>query len=200
MKIKLFPKLFSIAVLVLAGSCGFSQVGPSGRQGSGSLPLVLGGGYSNFTLDWGPRQRSNGLAAWVDVYPLPGRLKDLGIEMEGRSSRWGNPVPNLRQDTAQIGGIYSYSGFKTVHPFATFVAGIGSMDFPPFPGRPNYTHDNFTVTSTAAGGEIHAFEGIWIRGEYEYQWWHKVFGPGNTSTPNGFSVGLQYDLRRANQQ
>ena len=194
---KLIPRLFSIAVLLLAGCYGFSQVAPAGQAGHGSLPLVVGGGFSNFSMDWGPGNRSSGIYAYVDVYPLPGRLRNLGIEAEGRSSRWGNPIPNLRQDTGMAGAIYGYNSMRLIHPYGKFLGGIGSMDFPPFPGSPNYKHDTFFVDAVAGGAEVHMYEGIWLRGEYQYQWWHDVFGPGKTSTPNGLSVGIHYDFRSA---
>ena len=198
MNSKLIPRLFSIAVLLIAGSYGVSQVVPSARSGRGSVPLVVGGGYSNFTMDWGPGHRSNGIFAYIDLYPFPAILRNLGIEVEGRSSRWGNPVPNLREDTGMIGGIYSLSRWQRLHPYGKFLAGVGSMDFPATPSYPYYTHDTFSADATAGGADLQLYEGIWMRGEYQYQWWHNVFGPGKTFTPNGISVGLHYDFRNLN--
>ena len=195
MNMKLFPRLFSIALLLVAGSSGFSQVVPAAQTGRGSVPLVIGGGYSNFTMDWGPGSRSSGINAYVDLYPLHGALKDIGLELEGRSSRWGNPISNLREDTGMGGGIYSYSHFQRIRPYGKFLAGIGSMDFPALPGKPNYKHDTFFVDAAAGGAEIALYNGIGVRGEYQYQWWHNVFAPGHTFTPNGLSVGLHYDFR-----
>jgi hypothetical protein len=93
MKTKIFPRLFSIAALLMVGSYGFSQVGPAGKSGHSSLPLVFGGGYSNFA-------------------------------------------------------------------------------------------------------ELRAHGHFWIRGEYQYQWWHDVYNqPGLLFVPNGITVGLQYNFR-----
>lgn len=199
MNMKLIPKLLSIAVFLVAGSYGFSQVVPAARSGRSSVPLVLGGGYSNFTMDWGPGHRSNGMYAYVDFYPLRGVLRDLGIEVEGRSSLWGNPIPNLREDTGLFGGIYSFSHLPGVHPYGKFLAGVGSMDFPPVKRFPNYKHDTFFADAAAGGADVQLYQGIWVRGEYQYQWWHNVFGVGQTFTPNGISVGLHYDFRSASQ-
>jgi len=192
---KLIPRLFSIAALSLASCYGFSQVAPAGQAGHGSLPLVAGGGFSNFTMDWGPGHRSNGIFAYVDVYPFPGMLRNLGIEAEGRTSRWGNPISNLRQDTGMAGAIYSYNNMQRIHPYGKFLVGIGSMDFPAFPGNPKYTHDTFLVDAGAGGAEFRLYEGIWLRGEYQYQWWHDAIGTGRTTTPNGLSIGIHYDFR-----
>ncbi len=197
MQMKLFPKLFVIALLLAAVSTVFAQVTPAARQG-GSIPLVVGGGYSNFTMDWGPGSRSSGVSAWVDLYPFHGAIKDLGFEAEGRSSKWGNSIPNLRQDTGQLGAIYSLSRGRKVHPYGKFVAGVGSMDFPAFPAFPNYKHDTFLVTSAAGGADIHAYGHIWLRAEYQYQWWHNTFS--STTTPNGITVGAQWDFRKSNAE
>lgn len=37
---KLIPRLFSVAVLVVAGSCAVSQVVPAAKSGRSALPLV----------------------------------------------------------------------------------------------------------------------------------------------------------------
>jgi hypothetical protein len=195
---KLIPRLSSIALLFVAVSPIFAQVTPTARQG-GPVPLVVGAGFSNFSMDWGPGQRMNGITAWVDLYPLPGIVRDLGFEAEGRDINYMRTIPNLREDTGQVGVIYSYSRFPTVHPYAKFLAGIGSMDFPRFPGFPYYSHNRFTITTPGGGADIQAYQHIWIRADYEYQMWHHVFGP-YTSNPNGFTVGAQWDFRRWNSR
>jgi opacity protein-like surface antigen len=195
---KLFPKLFLIALLLVAVSPIFAQVTPSARQG-GPVPLVLGVGFSNYSMDWGPGQRMNGITAWVDLYPLPGALRNLGFEAEGRDINYMRSIPNLREDTGQIGAIYSFSHYLKFHPYAKFLAGIGSMDFPAFPAAPNYHHDTFLITTPGGGAEIQAHQHIWIRADYEYQQWHNVFGPDN-SNPNGFTIGAQWDFRRSRSQ
>jgi hypothetical protein len=198
MLMKLFPKLFSIELLLFAMSPVFAQVAPSARQG-GSVPLVVGVGFSNYSMDWGPGQRMNGIAAWLDLYPLPEVLRDLGFEVEGRDINYMRSIPNLREDTGLFGAIYSFSHFQKFHPYAKYLGGIGSMDFPPVPSAPNYTHDTFLVTTPGGGAEIQAYQHIWIRADYEYQQWHSVFGPYD-SNPNGFTIGAQWDFRRSHSQ
>lgn len=192
---KLIPRVF-ITILVAAACPVFAQVVPAASQ-SGSIPLVVGAGYSNLTMDWGPGHRSSGISAWVDLFPFPGRFRDIGLEAEGRSSQWGNSIPNLRQDTGQLGVIYSVSRYAKFHPYGKYLVGIGSMDFPAFKNIPNYTHDTFTITSAAAGADVQAHGHLWLRAEYQYQWWHNTFGP-NTTNPNGVTIGVQWDLRKAN--
>jgi hypothetical protein len=198
MQMKLIPRLLFFALLVSAVSPLFAQVVPAAQQGA-SIPLVVGVGFSNYSMDWGPGQRMNGITAWVDLFPLPGVVKDLGFAVEGRDINYMRSIPNLREDTGQVGAIYSYSHFSKVHPYGKFLAGIGSMDFPAFPKIPNYHHDTFLVTTPGGGVDIQAYQHIWIRADYEYQMWHNVFGP-NTSNPNGFTIGAQWDFRRSNSR
>ena len=202
MHMKPFPKLLSIALFLVAVAPAFAQVVPAGQQGGGggSLPIVVGSAYSNFTLDWGPGHRSSGMTAWIDVYPFPKFLRDVGLEGEARTSRWGNPIAGLREDTAQAGAIYSFSRWNKVHPYGKFLAGNGSMDFPAFPGNPNYKHDTFFVDSASGGAELKATGPLRIRAEYQYQWWHNVFTAGHTFAPNGITVGAQWDFRRMNTE
>jgi hypothetical protein len=196
MLMKHIPRLILLALLSAAVSSAFAQVNPAATSGgTTSVPLVIGVGYSNFTMDWGPSHRSNGISAFVDLYPFPGAMKDLGLEAEGRASRWGNPVPNLREDTGQFGVIYSVSQVPRIHPFGKFLAGVGSMDFPAFATVPNYKHDTFAVTSMAGGADMQVYGHFYLRAEYQYQWWHNVFGPGHTFTPNGITIGGVWDFR-----
>lgn len=193
MHMKLFPRLFLIALLVVAASPMFAQVTPSATKGGAQVGLVVGVGYSNYSMDWGS-ERMSGITAWADLYPLPGALRDLGFEIEGRDINYNRDVPNLREDTGQFGAIYSFSHFAKIHPYGKFLAGIGSMDFPAFPGLPNYKHDTFLVTTPGGGIQVQAAGHLWVRADYEYQQWHNVFGP-NSSNPNGFTIGAQWDFR-----
>jgi hypothetical protein len=71
------------------------------------------------------------------------------------------------------------------------------MDFPTVRGQtPNFHHTTVFVDSVAGGAELRAHGHFWIRGEYQYQWWHDVYNqPGLLFVPNGITVGLQYNFR-----
>lgn len=86
----------SVLRSVLVGNVSSRSPASGGGQ---SARLTLGAGYSNFTMDWGPSHRSDGISAWLDYYPFDGAAKNLGIEAEGRTSQWRNPIPQLREDT-----------------------------------------------------------------------------------------------------
>ena len=95
-----------------------------------------------------------GITAWVDVFPwgMPPKMHGLGIEAEGRDINFNRPsgITKLRHDTGLIGPIYSLHHFKNVRPYAKYLMGIGSIDFPATVGPPTYTHDTFLVL--APGG------------------------------------------------
>ena len=47
-------KLAFIAVLVTTVMPVYSQVAPAASQGG--VPIVIGGGFSDYSIDWGPGQ------------------------------------------------------------------------------------------------------------------------------------------------
>jgi Outer membrane protein beta-barrel domain len=193
MRLKPNLKLAFIAVLVTTVMPLYSQVAPAASQGG--VPLVVGGGFSDFSIDWGPGQRMEGVSAWADWYlkRLPASLNGLGIEAEGRDIDFGRPaaIPRMRQDTGIGGPIYTWNRYRNFRPYAKYLFGIGSIEFPPVG---TYSQDTFLVLSPGGGVEYHAWGHIWIRGDYEYQFWHHTFGPTDL-TPTGFTIGASYDFR-----
>ncbi len=195
MRLKLPPKLIPAALFVAAVFPVYCQVAPAARQGG--VPIVVGAGFSDFRLDWGPGSKMEGASAWVDWYPtrLPAVLHGLGIEAVGHDINFGRPagLSKMRQDTGEGGAIYTWNRFRNFRPYAKYLVGIGSIDFPP---SGTYSHDTFTVFSPGGGVEYHTRGHIWIRGDYEYQFWHHIFGPTDLN-PNGFTIGASYDFRPA---
>ncbi len=193
MHLKLTFKLIFAALLMAEVLPVHSQVNPAATQGG--VPIVVGAGFSDFSIDWGPGQRMNGITAWVDWYPnrLPAVLNGLGIEAAGHDINYARPagLPRMRQDTGLGGLIYTWNHYRNFHPYIKYLAGIGSIDFAV---SGPYTHDTYGVFSPAGGLDYHAWRHIWIRGDYEYQFWHQVFGPHDL-TPNGFTIGASYDFR-----
>jgi hypothetical protein len=189
--LRLIPALmFVVAVLPV-----YSQVGAAATVGG--IPVVVGGGMSDFLLDWGPGQRMEGITAWADLYPrdLPRKLDGLGIEVEGRDTNFGRPagISRMRQDTGLGGAIYAWNRYRNFRPYGKFLFGIGSIDFPPATGS-TYSHDAFLVLAPGGGAEYRVWKHVWVRGDYEYQIWRHTFGPTDL-TPQGFTVGASYDFR-----
>ncbi len=125
------------------------------------------------------------------------KIRGLGVEVEGRDLNFNRPsgIPKMRQDTGLIGPIFSLSQYRNVRPYAKFLTGIGSIDFPVTIGPATYTHDTFLVSAPGVGIDFRFWKHFWARTDYEYQFWHQTFGP-NDLNPNGASFGVLYDLRR----
>ena len=193
MRLTLPLKLIFVALLITAVFPVYSQVTPAARQGS--VPIVVGAGFSDFSIDWGPGRRMEGISAWVDWYPnrMPTVLNGLGIEAAGHDINYGLPagISKMRQDTGEVGPIYAWNHYRNFRPYVKYLLGIGSIDFPP---TGTYSHDTFLVFSPGAGAEYRAWRHVWIRGDYEYQYWHQTFGPHDLD-PNGFTIGASYDFR-----
>jgi opacity protein-like surface antigen len=189
---RLILKLSLAAIFVIAAIPAFSQVAPSAHEGG--LPLVVGVGFSNFATDFGPGRRMDGVSVWADWQPsrLPGALRGLGIEAEGRDINFGRPsaLSKMRQDTAEGGPIYTWRHYRNFHPYAKYLIGFGSIDFPPYG---TYSHDTRTVLIPGGGAEYRAYRNIWVRGDYEYQYWRHIFGPHDLN-PNGVTIGVSYDF------
>jgi hypothetical protein len=195
MRFKLALKLIPSLLFALAVVPSFSQVNPAASQGG--IPLVVGLGGADYSLDWGPGRRMEGITAWVDYYPwgMPPKIHGLGAEVEGRDLNFNRPsgLTKLRQDTGMAGIIYSDPQWRSFRPYVKVLFGIGSVDFPN-PGAPYYTHDTFLVTAPAGGADFRVWKHVWGRFDYEYQFWHHTFG-NNDLTPTGASFGFLYDFR-----
>lgn len=162
----------------------------------GKQPFTIGVGASNFSDDWGIKNpRQVGITMWVDwrLPLMPPILDGLGIEFEGRDVNYATPsdIPGHRMDTALGGPIYQFRRLKHIRPYGKYLMGIGSIDFPS-PGA-TYQHDTRTVYEPGGGVDVRFWNRFSVRAEYDYQFWHKIFGP-NDLTPNGFTIGAVYDF------
>jgi opacity protein-like surface antigen len=200
-----FLAMFALAVSFLtATSPAFSQVTPSatGRRNGSSLPLVVGGGFSNFDLDYGQGRRMDGVSAWADwdfnLDRLPKVLRGFGFEAEGHAIDFDRPASlvanRMRQDTGSGGVIYHFGHFRSFDPYVKYLVGLGSIDFAPL--RDRYNHDTFTVYTVGGGAEYKIVGHFWARADYEFQEWHNTFGHSDL-TPQGFTIGGSYHFRRS---
>ena len=193
---RLFPKL-TLAILFVAASVPvFSQVAPAATEGG--LPLTVGVGISDYDVDWGYGSRMIGISAYVDwdLFVLPGPLKNLSIQAEGNAIDYGRPArlqPNTREDTGLGGLKYTYRHYRNLLPYIKYMGGVGSIDFVDTQ-TPTYTHDTFGVWAPGGGIEYRVWRQLWVRGDYEYQFWHQTFGPHDL-TPQGFTIGGSYHFR-----
>jgi hypothetical protein len=175
----------------------FSQAQPAGEtSGIPQLPLLVGVGFSNFNLDYGGGRRMNGIEAFADYYfyYAPSFLRLTGIEVEGRDIDFGRPqsLLKMRQDTLQGGPVVTLFNRRKVRLYAKALAGFGSIDSPSNSGK---THTTDLLYSVGGGVDYRATRSIWIRGDYEGQWWPAIFSSGTALTPGGFSIGVSYTLK-----
>jgi Outer membrane protein beta-barrel domain len=181
-------KLVLAALIAFSTLPVFSQVAPA--VNISGLPLGIGGGFSDYSVDYGPGQRMIGASAWAD-YNL---FRGLGIEAEGTSILGDKPavLQRMRQDTIKGGAIYKMHPFYRIRPYAKALLGLGSIDFPS--GNPLYTHDTYTMYAFGGGGEYKMWKTLYARGDYEYEVWPNYHG-SHSLNPNGFTIGATYYLR-----
>lgn len=182
--------LFFISAAVSA----HSQVTYAAQEGK--LPFTVGMGLSDFSDDWGiTNPRQVGITAWVDwrVPHLPSKLDGLGIEAEGRDINYATPsyIPGHRMDTGLGGPVFEWRRKGSIRPFGKFLVGIGSIDFPG--NSKGYQHDTRVVLEPGVGVDYRFWSRFSARGQYDYQFWHALFGP-NDLNPQGFTIGVVCDF------
>lgn len=184
-------KVILVTIFLAASIPLFSQVAPGANEGG--LPIVVGAGFSTYGSDWAGRIQGGTL--WIDwnFKRLPSALNGLGIEAEGRDLNFGRTTapPSLRQDTAEGGPIYTWRRYHNIHPYTKFLIGYGSIDFEHL--LPNYSHDSRTVFAPGGGVNYRVWRNVWVRGDYEYQFWTDFFHH-HALNPEGFTIGASYDF------
>jgi hypothetical protein len=155
-------------------------------------PWAVGGGLSSYDPNWADG-RMMGVAAWVDYTPhyMPSILHGLGLEAEARDLTFGRAdrIPkHLQEKTIGGGLIYTWSHYRNFHPYGKVLESFGGItwDVAPVP----YRHDTRTVTSAGGGFEVHAYRKVWVRADYEYQFWPHFMN--QTLDPSGFTLGATY--------
>ena len=91
--------------------------------------------------------------------------------------------------------MYSWRNFKNFSPYAKFLIGYGNVDY--LRASSIRAHDSRTVTTLGGGAEFRAYRNVWVRGDYEYQFWPDFWKnnvPAGSLTPQGFTVGATYDF------
>ena len=196
-------KLVLAVLFALSSLSAMAQVAPAVKIGG--LPLGVGVGFSDYDTGyyfpylpyWSGRM--TGISAWADYSIFHG----LGVEVEGTDLFGNKPTPfppaneiygSLSERSIQGGILYKYprTVFK-VRPFAKALGGVGRIDFPE--KNPSYTYENSGLFSAGGGLEYKLWRTVFVRGEYEYQWWEDFRGGNQSLNPNGFTIGATYYLR-----
>ncbi len=185
-------KMLLAVLVVIASIPAFSQVAPEATVGP---PLTVGVAYSNFDTDWTGRLQGPMFWANYNFYNHPAFLNGFGVELEGRDLNYGRSAGQgkLRMDTIAGGPIYTFRHYRRFHPYAKYLFGYGSIDFTLL-NFPNYTHDTRTVYAPGGGAEYRIWQNVWVRGDYEYQFWTSFFNYHDLN-PQGFTIGASYDFR-----
>jgi opacity protein-like surface antigen len=181
-------KLVLAALIFLTSFPALAQVAPAVRIKA--LPIGVGGGLSDYDVDYGNRLRMIGASAWLD-YNL---FKGFGIEAEGTSIFAAKPsqLQRMQQNTIKGGVIYKARPFFGLHPYAKGLYGLASIDFPSH--NPLYYHDDFSMWAAGGGVEYKIWHSVYARADYEYEAYHQYLGP-RTLNPQGFTIGATYYLR-----
>jgi hypothetical protein len=195
---------FVFAMLFLTASfCLFAQVPPSATEGK--VPqLSIGAGLSDYNPDLG-RDRMYGGTLWIDYYlnRVPSILHGIGLEFEARDISLNRlrSEPILREDTAGVGAIYSLRNFGKIRLYAKVVSGLGNTDYLGAAGK--RFNQSRTVTSMGGGFDSRVFRRIWVRADYEYQYFPDFFVGNNSSMPSGapldpqgITLGAMFQLGR----
>lgn len=193
-RLHLAPVLAS--AFAFAAIPAFSQVAPSATQGG--LPLVVGAGFSDYNIDWGMGRREDGGTVYADwtIRQMPRILQGVGVEAEGRDLTIDAPaeLSFFQYETVGGGLIYHFLRPRNIHPYAKVFDDFGKIKFAS--GFPPGTYHSDTRNYWAIGGgaDFHAWRHVWVRADYEYQIWQHLFGGTNALTPNGFTIGPEYDF------
>jgi opacity protein-like surface antigen len=134
--------------------------------------------------DWG--QTNNlGYTAGID-YTRFIRSSIVQPSLELRYTRANGVTVNERTYTA---GIKLQTTIHGIHPYATFLAGHGNIDFKHPHG--NYNGDNSIIYSLGGGAEYNVTPQWKLRLDFTSQHWSIV---PQTLTPMTFAVGIAYGV------
>jgi opacity protein-like surface antigen len=200
MRLKPYIGLTLAFFFVGAAHFTLSQTAPAASEAR--VPLAIGAGLSAYNPDWQHGHLIGG-TLWIDytLPRVPSLLRGLGIEAEARDLNYGRSStqpPNLRQDTAGGGLIYSWYHYSNFRPYAKFFAGYGNTD--EYSPRTQYRyHDSRNFLCGGGGMEFRTLQNLWVRFDYEYQSWPDFFKAGKPPgrmTPQGFTIGALYHFDR----
>lgn len=198
MRFKLFlPSVLAFSFILCAAVPAISQTVPEYKE-RGGMPLEVGAGFSNYNIDFGAGRREDGATITADwtLRHMPSLLHGLGIDAVGRDIVFGAPavVSFVQYDTVGGGAIYHFLRPRNIVPYVKGGEGFGRLKFLPGYAPGTYHSDTRAFTYVGGGADIHAWHHFWVRADYEFQRWQDLFGDPGRLTPNGFTIGPEYDF------
>ena len=162
------------------------------------MSVRVGAEVSSFNPDYGCPTDSPfkcgghqllGVSPFVDANHV--LFRRLGFEAQARILPWRGPGGGLSESSYMAGPKISLARFRSVGFSGKFLAGGAHLSVP---------------ARSAGGGQYFAMapgfiadmrvtRRVFVRAEYEYQMWPNFLGGGGL-TPNGFSFGFEYALKR----
>jgi len=192
MRMKLIIMAFFLATVFPATS----QVTPAATQGG--LPLVVGVGFSDYYTEMFSKHME-APTVWADwnFSHVPSFLRGFGIEAEVRDIDFGQPAgQQLRMFIAGGGPIYTLQHYRNFHPYGKFLVDYGSMSHMKISRLPSsYTADKWVIYAPGGGVEYRVRRNIWLRADYEYQFWRDGFYDNTFLNPEGLTIGVSYDFK-----
>lgn len=193
MRFRLFLPLSLTILMFTSPKSGLAEASPAATH-ERNIPFAIGAGMSNFDLDFGRdrggERRMLGITGWFDWSPPnpKGFLNGISMEVEGRNINYSHPayMEHMQQKTLAGGAVYSWRPSRPIYPYAKYLMGMGNINSP--------RDYNSLIMAPGGGLACRVFKGIWVRGDYEYQFWPNFFGPRSLN-PNGFTISTAYDFR-----
>jgi hypothetical protein len=175
-----------------------AQVTPSATQNG--LVLKVGAGFSDYAGNLNNGQLQGG-ALWVDFVPprMPSFLRGFGLEAEARGVTASDTLPTqpgaFRQSTVGGGPTYTYLRYPRFHPYAKFIVSYAGQSYN-LGGAGDRQFETQTAYAPGGGIDYRAYSNLWVRGDYEYQFWPDAFGSPNWYLdPHGITLGLAWEFK-----
>jgi opacity protein-like surface antigen len=192
-------KLILIGLSLAIAIPAFPQAKPAAELQNPQL--LVGAGFTDFANGM-TNDRNESYAVWADWKPNigPSVLKNLGVEAEFRTYKYDQVGSHqLNQTTYGGGPIYTLQRWSNIHPYGKFLINYAQMDYVNVWVRPvTYPQPSWVTYSPGGGVEYRVWGNLWVREDYEYQFWRINIKPGDNHylNPNGFTIGASYDFGR----
>lgn len=175
------PTLLLALVLFGGARSSSAQAMPVGTRTSEVAPFFT---MTSVLPDWGA-SRNFGYTAGVDYTRLSRGVAQPGLEFRVSSAT------GLRVDEfSYAGGLkFQGGGFGVIRPYATMLAGIGTINI--HPGGPTLAKDTDFLYALGGGFDVQLHSAFKLKVDFLQQTWS--FAP-NRLTPIALSFGVAYTL------